>query len=149
MGDAGERLQTGRDIGEFRAEDQCLGRRVVTDELQFRHRQPPVQRQKDGAEPLAGELDFEDVGIVVAQHRDPVARLYPQRVKIQRQPGDAAVEAFIGEPPVRCEIVYCRALGRNAGVVRNPVGGGRHCFSPVATAVSARLARTLGHGLIN
>ena len=98
--------------------------RVAADELELRGREPPVERQEDRADPLAGELDLEDVGVVVGEHHDPITASHPEPVpQPEGGPADPFVEFRIGEAPARCDVVDRFAPGGVARVVGDPVRG--------------------------
>ena len=98
--------------------------RVAADELELRGREPPVERQEDRADPLAGELDLEDVGVVVGEDRDPITASHPEPVpQPEGGPADPFVEFRIGEAPARCDVVDRFAPGGVARVVGDPVRG--------------------------
>ena len=122
MRDAAARLQLGRGLGEFIVIDENLGARVVDDELQLRHRQPPVQRQENGAQPATGELQFEMVGGVGRQDADPVAALDAQAVaQVAGEPAYARTELHVAELPPRMQIDRRRAIRGIPRVMRQPI----------------------------
>ena len=98
--------------------------RVAADELELGGREPPVEGEEDRAEPLARELDLEDVGVVVGEDRDPIAPADPEPVPHpEGGPAHPFVELRIGEAPARCEVVDRFAPGGVARVVGDPVRG--------------------------
>ena len=109
-------------VGELLAMDQHHGGRIVADELELGHRQPPVQRQEDRPQPPAGELQLEDVGVVHAEHRHAVAAANAEG---GGQPKcctrDALVELGVGEAPAGRQIVRRLRARREARVMADPV----------------------------
>jgi len=73
MRDPARRRQFRRRVRELRVVDQQDGGAIANDEAQLWHGQAPVHRNEYRAETAAGELDLEQIGGVVRQHRDPVA----------------------------------------------------------------------------
>ena len=122
-----------RRIGELHAVDQHHGARILGDELELGHREPPVQRQEDRAQPPAGELQLEDVGVVHAEHRDAIAVADAEGVaQPQCRARHALVELGVGEAPAGRQIVRRLRPRREARVMGDPVLHGntrRHCVS--------------------
>ena len=118
--------------GEGPIVDQQLGARIAQDVFQFRHREPPVERQHDGAQPAAGELQLEVFGAVRREQGDAVAPGDAPRGKSRRQTADARIEVGIGERPCGMQIVDRELPGTPSGVVGDPVviGNRRHQFTP-------------------
>ena len=97
--------------------------RVAADELELGSREPPVEREEDRADPLAGELDFEDVGVVVGKDHDSIVAPHPEPVpQPEGRPTYPFVELPVGETPARGEVVDRFAPGGVARVVGDPVG---------------------------
>ena len=108
---------------ELDAVEERARLRVAADELELGSRESPVERQEDRAEPLAGELDLEDVGVVVGEDRDPVAPSHPKPVpQPEGGPTHPFVELRIGETPARGEVVDRLAAGGVARMMGDPVG---------------------------
>jgi hypothetical protein len=122
VGHAAEPRHLQRGVGELLAVDQHHRPRVLADELQLGHCQSPVERQEDGAQPPAGELQLEDVGVVHAENRHPVAARDPESAS-EPQGGarDAVVERGIGEASAGGQIVRRFGARREARVMGDPV----------------------------
>ena len=111
---------------------------------QLGHRQSPVERQEDGAQPPAGELQLEDVGVVHAEHRHPVAACDPEGAgEPQGGARDALVERGIGEASAGSQIVRRFGARREARVMGDPVFRGdfpKSCVSfPVCPQVGLQM----------
>ena len=77
---------------------QHLHRGVAQDVDLLRHRESPVERHQQGAEPGAGIEQHQDVRVVGGEDGDPVARPHPQlRFQRARGRGDAPGEVGIGQ----------------------------------------------------
>ena len=121
------------------------GSRILADELELGHRQSPVERQEDGAQPPAGELQLEDVGVVHAEDRHPVAARDPEGAgEPQGGARDALVERGIGEASAGGEIMRRFGARREARVMGDPVFRGdsrRHAFPfPVCPQVGLQMS---------
>jgi len=81
--------------------------------LQLRHGEPPIERQHDGAEPAAGELQFEVFGAVGCQQADTIALGDAEPGKRGGQPIGATIDIGVGELPAGLQVVD-RELGRPA-----------------------------------
>ena len=129
---AGQPRHLARRVGELLAMDQHHRARILGDELELGHREPPVQRQEDRAQPAAGELQLEDVGVVHAEHRHPVALADAEGVaEPQRRARNAIVELGVGEAPARRQVVRRLRPRREPRVMGDPVLHGntrRHSF---------------------
>ena len=62
--------------GEFNTVDKNLGCTVVANVFQFCHGQSPIQGHENGAQAPAGKLNFENVCVVVADHRNSISALH-------------------------------------------------------------------------
>ena len=91
-------------------DDQRLHRGVAQDVDLLRHRQPPVERHQQGAEPRAGIEQHQVVGMVGGQDGDPIARAHAQ-LRFQRARGLADAPGEVG-------IRQGRAGKPNRGLVR-------------------------------
>ena len=123
------RRERGGLLGEGLVVDQEFRRRVAQDVFQLGHREPPVERQHDGAQPAAGELDLEVLGAVGRQQGDAVAAADAHRRQHRGQPGNAPVEIRVTEFTRRLQIVEGERRRTAAGVVGDPVvigDGGCH-----------------------
>ena len=129
---AGQPRHLPRRVGELLAMDQHHRARILGDELELGHREPPVQRQEDRAQPAAGELQLEDVGVVHAEHRHAIALADAEGVgEPQRRARDALVELGVGEAPARRQVVRRLRPRREPRVMGDPVLHGntrRHSF---------------------
>ena len=118
--------------GEGPVVDQQLRARIAQDVFQLGHREPPVERQHDGAQPAAGELQFEVFGAVRREQGDAVAAGDAPRGEGRGQSADALVERGIGDLPAGVQVVDRELPGTPSGVVGDPVvvGNRRHQFTP-------------------
>ena len=131
--------QLARLLGERLVVDQQLGRRIAQDVFELRHGEPPVERQHDGAQPPAGELELEVLGAVGREQGDAVAAADAQRGQRRREPIRPRIELGIGELPRRLQVMDGERRRPAAGVVGDPVVGGRH--SKHINGLSARRGR--------
>ena len=119
---SGRRLFERRhDGGEFPLDDQHLGRGVAEDEHLLRHRQPPVQRQQQGAKPRAGIKQHQIIRMIEREDRDAVAAA-DAKLRLQRARGlrDAFVQCGVGDrAPFEAQR---RLIGHEGGVARDEVG---------------------------
>jgi hypothetical protein len=122
--DRGKPADLARGIAEFRAVHQHRRACVLRDELELSDGEPPVERQENGAEAATGELQLEDVGVVVRQHRDAVATSDAEACrKPEYRARHVLVELGIGETTLRRAVMCGRRPGREAGVVSDPILG--------------------------
>ena len=98
-----------------------FGRRIAQDVFELRNGEPPVERQHDGAEPAAGELELEVFRAVGREQADTIALGDAEPGKRRGQPVGAPVDLGIGEFPAGLQVVDGE-LGRPAtGVMGDPV----------------------------
>ena len=103
-----------RRVGELLAMDQHHRARILGDELELGHREPPVQRQEDRSQPATGELQFEDVGVVHAEHRHAIALADAEGSgEPKGRTRHALVELGVGEAPAGGQVVRRLRPGAN------------------------------------
>ena len=110
--------------------EQCAHIGVGQDELQFRHRKPPVQRHQHRAQPRAGVEQHQVVGMVHRQHRDAVAATHAQlRFQRARKCSDALGEGRVA--PCLTGKAQRRLVGCEGGVAIDHVGKVHVSVSPL------------------
>jgi hypothetical protein len=115
-------------IGEAPVVDQERRRRIGQDVLQLRHGEPPVERQHDGAQPSAGELQLEVFRAIGRQEGHSIAFADSSRGERARQPVGAGMQVGVAQLPSGLQVMD-REPGRPAaGVMGDPVvvGDGGH-----------------------
>ena len=148
MRDAGQPRHLEGRVGELLAMDQHHGARILADELELGHRQPPVQRQEDRAQPPAGELQLEDVGVVHAQHRHAIAAADAKGGgEPQRRARDSRVELGVGEAPAGRQIVCRLRARRKARVMARSSPPPEYPTSYVSPALPSAAELPTGVGL--
>ena len=102
-------------------DDQYLHRGVAQDVDLLRHREPPVERHQQGAEPGAGIEQHQDVRVVGRENGDPVARTHPQ-LRFQRARGLIDAPGETGKGQRRAGKADRRLVGREGRVALDEIG---------------------------
>jgi len=135
-----------RDAADLRQLDGIVGEGVVVnhqvrggvtdDVLEFGEGQPPVEWDEHSSELPTGELDLEEVGVVLGEDGYPVAEVDPELVlQCGGQPAGAVIHLAVGENSPSAEIVHGDLVTARRRVVGNPViGAWAHVIFPFGSS---------------